>query len=462
MDQRNRSFSLLVTDAASAGFADYTEGRHLDLKTVACLRHLPGRRAVWKARCEGHDVLLKVFDQHPKQRRDLDREWDNARALFKAGLATPEPLFKARDDSGLLAVAFTYIENGRTLKEVFAEADEATLAAGLRQLLELHAKQHAAGSYQKDNHLGNYFSSRGDLYMLDAGSCVLKDNALSIHDRVQNMAMLIANIPLHSRKVFDGVFSTYLDCCPDEIDRQIFLGKLAIEVPEARNRRLMSYLRKTRRSSSKLERSDHPDKSWHACRQLEPGLKSKLLENPEQFFIGQTRKGARVEDGEGYLQTDFEQAGHSYVLRRYDRPSLVNRLRQFFSISVFPRVLEVWSNGHALNMVGLESPRPLACLVLKKYGFYLGGYLLLEKTNGKRLSERDDVSEDIVLQFDTLIQDFKSLRITHRGLMPSDMSIDENGRLVLVDTASLRFHKSVSEYQKEAAEQAQTLEELLG
>ncbi|MBT8037063.1 MAG: hypothetical protein KJO21_05920 [Verrucomicrobiae bacterium] len=441
MDQSQKRFRLTVEDTASA---DYSKSDELVVETSLCLRHLPGRRTVWKALCQGTDVLLKVFDPHPKQRRDVDREWNNTSKLYSAGLSIPAPLLRAKVDGGLVAVVYTFIEGGRTLDEVLVDADEATQSECMRQLVVMHVRQHALGSYQSDDHLGNYLWSGGQLYLLDAGSCVMKPNSLGLDDRVKNMAMLTANIPMAQRSHFELAYSHYEELCLEEIDPRGFKVAMARAVPEAVSKRLGSYLRKTRRSSSKLEHQDFPSLSWHACRDMDAALKGKLVENPEQFFKGKARLGSRSEQGERYAEVDIEHEGRSYVLRRYDQPSLGYRLCHFFS---FPRALRVWSNGHALRMVGMASTRPVACMIYKKWGMQAENYVLLEKPAGEPLPTLDesDLEEDVKAQLVSVWRDLKFLRASHQGVIASDLMVDGNGRLSLVDTASIRFHQSAAD-----------------
>ncbi|MCP5538045.1 MAG: hypothetical protein H7A51_17660 [Akkermansiaceae bacterium] len=439
MEQHNKTFSLVVTDAVAADFA---QGDQLELVTTLCLRHLPGRRTVWRASCQGRDVLLKVFDRHPKQERDASREWFHSMGLHQAGLSTPAPLFRAKGGEGTLAVAFTFIPGGQTLSEVLADADEAMLATGFRQLLEMHGHQHRCGCYQSDDHLGNYLWSDGRIYMLDAGSCVLKQEVLGLGDRVKNMAMLTANISLAQRAVFDQVFPVYLDLCPDEMDRAAFSQAMDSAVPQAIQKRLSSYLRKTRRSSSKLEQIDFTGKSWHALRAIDATLKSRLLDAPGQFFQGSVRKSERKDDGEHYSEVDVNHGGKSYILRHYPCPSWPYRARHYLAT---PRVLDIWSAGHTLRMVGLAAALPVACLVWKKYGAYAGGYLLLEKVAGQALDSAGDGSR----QLNILAGHLKALGVSCRGVLASDFIVDDSGRLTMVDTSSIRFHRSAGDLEEQ-------------
>jgi len=432
-----KDLCLNVQETVSADF--------LGVVTVTCedrLRHLPGRRSVWKAHCSGRDILLKLYDLHPKQERDALSEWRGATQIAELEIGLPGPLFYARSDDGLLAVAFDYIPKGETLDKVFVDADPQECREAIMQLIALHAKQHDAGIYQRDDHLGNYLWAEGKLWMLDAGTCEMGEMlgvSLSEHERLKNMAMLAASIPLSLRAEYDALFSDLYE---------VKLEGIAKAVAVAVQTRLRNYAKKTRRACSEFEHEQRSESDWLACRDIDSELKKMLLENPDQFFgSGEDM----IKNGRTCSVVDFEVQGKGYILKRYNQKSLCYRLLHILST---PRVLSSWSSGHVLRLFGVPTPRPVACLIFKTGPMFRKGYLLMEKISGESpywmdRSDLGDPAKGIPRQFVSRVHELNTLKATHGDMKASNFILDDSGVLQLIDLDSMIFHRSKQSYERE-------------
>lgn len=431
MVTQGETLRLCVVELVSADFMG-----ELEVECLSCLRHLPGRRSVWLARCENRNILLKLYDPHPKQKRDAGDEWRQMVVLQELGLNIPEPLFFAKSDDGLLAVAMNFILDGVTLDKVLATSQSETQKEALSQLVSLHAKLHASGCYQSDDHLGNYLWSHGKLWILDGGSFVFKSAALTDADCLKNMAMLAANIPLPMRAAYDAAFLISYDKPLDGLESAI---TQAIQV-RARN-----YYKKTRRACSEFEYEEGGGVNWLACRDISPGLKEKLLKNPDQFFEGLDGDDL-LKNGNTCTVVEVVEGERSYILKRYNQKSLGYRLRHLLMTS---RALASWSNGHVLRLFGVSTPRPVACLLLKTGGLIRRGYLLMEKADAIPLSKVDhvrmsDPAQKIPVAFAQIWWQLGVLDATHGDMKASNLMVDKAGCLTLIDLDSLEFHHSRS------------------
>lgn len=436
MDLKLQNFQITIEEAAAGGFSPLDE---IIVDGVKCMRHLAGRRSVWQVSCKGITILLKLFYKHPKQQRDVGREWHNACRLYEAGVHIPRPLFTGRSQKGITVVAFEFIDNGRALSEVLQDADGETRQEPLRQLLAMHAKLHSMGCYQSDNHLGNYLWGDNELYMLDAASCIFKPQGLCLRDRITNMAMLGANIPLPLQSAYEQLFSYYSEHFQDNADQGVFFAKYESELPKAIRKKLENYSRKTKRSSSKLERVRLPGKIWHACRTIDPDFKKKMLDDPDQFFD----KLKLLKDGNTCTVGDFSQNGCDYVIKRYNRKSLVYRLLHIF---MPVRALTSWKGGHCLGLFGISTPKPIACLICKSGFLRTEAYLVMEKVCGREL---DSIKKTALLdanvglpgKFAQVWAELDTLRATHGDMKASNFILDNDDGLVLIDLDSIRFHR---------------------
>jgi len=418
--------SLNVQETVSADFLGV-----LDLRLIERLRLLPERRSVWKTECQGVAILLKLYVPHPKQERDIGREWHHSVELQEAGLEIPPPLFIARGDGELRAVGFHFIEGGATIDSLLETEDRGLPQQILTQLVALHRRQHEAGWFQRDDHLGNYLWSQGKLWMLDAGSFEFSSSPLPERERLANMALLAANIPLPLKFKFNQAMSSVYGRALVGFDSA---AKAAIHT------RIRNYYKKTRRACTEFEHVKSGRKSWLACRDINEELKLKLLSDPDQFFDGESL----VKNGNTCTVVEVSEAGRSYILKRYNQKSLMYRLTHCF---MTPRALLSWSNGHVLRLFGVSTPRPVACLLLRAGQLVQRGYLLMEKVDATRLSDVDssrmsNSSLEIPVQFAEVWRHLDALDATHGDMKASNFMVDAEGGVSLIDLDSLEFHRT--------------------
>ncbi|BDS08462.1 hypothetical protein NT6N_35020 [Oceaniferula spumae] len=452
MEPQAHSLNLTVQSRGTESGNEQTptaDSGKLTVELKVCLRHLPERRTAWKANAEGCEAVVKVFHPHAKQKRDADAEWQNAQKLHSADLNIPKPLFLAKGDDGSLAVASAFIPNGGTLLEVLSSLEPENIASKTElysALLELHARQHNSGCWQKDDHLGNYLCSDGEVYMLDAGSCMFLDRRLRIDERVANLALLTANVALPDHTVFMGCLSAYLDACPADLDRSALSKSLNETIPTAIDTRRKSYFKKTRRACTEFEREDANGRTWLGCRDLPADLKTQLIKNADHYF----EHTALLKDGNTCTVVEVEHGGSSYVLKRYNRKPLLYRLRHCLSS---PRALRSWTNGQVLRLFGVRTPRPVACLLIKSGLLMDKAYLLMDKISGEPLDTIDserifEPTGKIATEFVSRWHELDALNATHGDMKASNFMVDEDGNLSLIDLDGLKFDRNESEHQR--------------
>jgi len=435
MIKQGDSLRLRVLELASADLMG-----DLEVVCISRLRYLPGRRSVWKARCEGRDLLLKLYDPHPKQKRDAGGEWKKSVELHELELDVADPLFFAKSDDGLLAVAMAFIPDGQTLDVALANADPEDQKEALRQLVGLHVRQHDGGCFQGDDHLGNYLWSEGKLWMLDAGTYHFGSGSLPKLLRVKNMAMLAANVPLPLRSLYDAAF--------DE-GYQFPLSGIGKAISKAIDTRARNYYKKTRRACTEFEHEQGGGQDWLACRDIDPLLKQKLRSDPDQFFQS-VDDDDLLKNGNTCTVVEIVEGGTAYILKRYNQKPLGYRLTHLL---MTPRALLSWSNGHVLRLFGVPTPRPVACLLLKTGPMVRQGYLLMEKAIGEPLLDvaedrMSGVSQRIPQQFAQRWQELDTLNVTHGDFKANNLIVEDDGTLVFIDLDGLTFHRSLAEKQR--------------
>lgn len=419
-------------------------GEFLTVDLLLNLRDLPGRRSVWKTEVGGGEFLVKIYFLHSKQVRDVDAEWGNANRLEAEKLSMPKPLFKTEGKSGEIVIGFEWISEGETLDQLMSAGD---VPQGVfDNLFLLHAAQHQAGCYQSDNHLGNYLYSKEKLFLLDFGSYVFEGKPLQYEARVKNLAVLLANIPLGLRRQARESIARYVEGCGADIEGEVLVRELEDELPKSMQIRLRKYYKKTRRSCTEFEREDSGGKTWLACRKLPEALKKALQTDPDQFFDSEDL----LKDGNTCTVTKVDFDNRVYVLKRYNKKPLSYRLSHLL---ITPRALRSWTNGHVLNLFGVKTPRPQACLLVRSGGLMDRAYLLMANAEGETL---DTVNSERILSAESSIPkafadrwaELEAIGATHGDMKASNIIVTPEGDLTLIDLDGLKFDKSDKEHKR--------------
>ena len=439
MMMQSETIKLFCSEACADAFE---VGSVLEVKLESLLRELPGRREIWRGvlKSDGSRVLLKIFHKHNKRDRDANREWDGAQRLKAAGLPVPEPWFMGDMIGGARVMGSEFISGGDPLSDALAEADDELVREMLFNLVRLHGMQHEAGCYQSDDHLGNYLWTGGSLWILDAGTYIFGEGELARELRVDNMAMLEAALPLELREVFRSFRKKHYKAP---------LHGIEAAVSDAVIKRRDAYARKTRRACTEFEHMRKSGRELLACRTLDAGLREGFLNDPHQFFIG----GGWLKKGNTSSVVELNYEGRQYVLKRYNAKSWWYRLAHVFSA---PRALRSWTNGHVLRLFGVPSPRPLACLLVRKAGLLSCGYLLMEKLEGITLTRivrggRSDLVPSAVVEFGKRLEELKVIKATHGDMKASNFILDKGGRLQLIDLDGMQLHSRDEDFVRRRA-----------
>jgi len=449
MPKDQNIYQLVVDTSAAEGF---TSSASMEVETLSSLRHLPGRRSVWHAciKESGQEVLLKVYDQHPKQTRDSNAEWENACLLKAFGVNIADPLFLAKSSEGEIAVGFHFIKDATDLNELVSERDANrpnSCSELFAVLLDLHAREHNAGCFQKDNHLGNYLWGDGVLYALDAGSFVFEGEALMLDARVQSLAMLAANVPLPARSDFLHQLEVYLNLCPSWINKEELERALAEAIPAAVRTRRDAYAKKTRRSCTEFVKKNNKKRTWLACKDLNPELKKTLLKDPDSLI----NEGSVIKKGNTCTVAEVKNGDQEYILKRYNQKPFIYRLSHTL---LTPRAQRSWTNGHVLRLFGIRTPRPLACLMIKSGAMLEKAYLLMEKIPGTPLNKADRAKiladqSQIPKEFAKCWNELDQLQVNHGDMKASNFMVDEQGRLSLIDLDGMELGKQGAEHERQ-------------
>ncbi len=437
--------ALRVVESTEA--FDVTE---LSLEVSEALRILPNRREVYAGQLVGltRAVVAKRFLSHPKQVRDWRHEWDGLLKLAALNLSAPTPLCVAEEvDGSAIWVIMDRIEGATSVQDALLAADSDEHLELAQQLARLVDAAHRAGARQGDQHVDNWAWDGARLYLLDAGSIEFSKHALNERARLLDLAGICVTLaPAAERAFHEAIRTEYL------IDDEPLKGRLLYELDGAivalQAERTRRYFKKSRRTCTEFVETESAEYRSVHLRKADPELIAALLADPEALMA----EGERLKSGKTCTVQSFSRGGRTYVLKRYNKKPLGDRLRKVFADS---RALTSWSSAWVLEMAFIPTARAVA--VYEDARERLPGlrYLLMERIDGQLLpgyikSCGADAGrvEAVADAFAQLWESLGRLRAAHGDLKAANLIVDEDGRLHLFDLDAFRFGLKASAFER--------------
>ncbi len=426
-----------------------TLGSELRLEVCEVLRILPDRREVYAGQIQANQraVVAKRFLKHPKQARDWRREWDGLVKLDVLGMSAPTPLCVAEEvDASAVWVIMDRIAEAVSVQDAFLDGDSDERTELVQQLAELVDAAHRAGVRQQDQHVDNWAWDGARLYLLDAGSIEFSKHALSERARLQDLAGICVTLAPEAERAFrEAIRSNYL------IDDQALKGRLLDELDGAivalQTERVRRYFKKTRRTCTEF--LETKTDAYHALhlRQADSELIEAFLSDPDALM----QAGERLKSGNTSTVQGFEYAGKAYVLKRYNKKPLLNRIRYLFSDS---RALKSWSSSWVLEMAFIPTARAVA--VYEDTCERLPGvrYLLMEQIEGRILPDYVESCGADLAKIGAVAEGFAQiwsalgrLRAAHGDLKATNLIVGPDGQVHLFDLDAFRFGLKASVFE---------------
>lgn len=417
--------SLEQLRAAPAGALSAFElglAGHESLQGVAVLRHLPGRRLVFRARQGGEQLVVKLFFR----RRDYRRERAGLELLRARGVPGPALHWHCRaGDAWLLATGF--LADARTLG---TGLDHPLPEADARAILALLGALHRAGLVQKDAHPDNFLLAAGGARAIDGAGIRPAAPGAS----AANLALFLAQFPPARDAQLEALLPAY-GPLPD-------LGALRRLRSQARRKRLHDYRQKCVRNCGEFI----VERSWKRFtarrRDRDDRVFRDLLAAPGPAVAG----APRLKDGNSATVVRCRDAGSDLVVKRYNVKNWRHGLRRAPRRS---RAWISWQNANALAHLGVPTPRALGLREERWGPLRRVTYLITATSEGVSLQdwigERDaaQVPDWLDQALADILAALAAASLSHGDLKASNFLVEEaERRLLLIDLDSMRLHRS--------------------
>jgi len=423
------------------------------------LRLLPKKRLVVEAKSEQHHAVIKLFSAEHKGRREVDREYDGYQAAKAAGVNVPELLFAAGNQTGCLSIAYQYIDKAETLLAVDAGQRQAQLSA----LFEMVAKLHSYGIYQDDIHLDNFLLAEGQLYLVDLGSIKKQElgEGLGQKASMKNLAHLVAEFSREEQKLLTPFIEQYYHQRGGHYNNleQMHFAKFC---RKAWQRRKRNYLKKQFRNCTMTR--------YQSSLSQQTAFRSVFLKGETKDFISNIEQlmadGLPLKEGNSATVVKAEIDGKPIVIKRYNMKSTGHFLRRCLRPS---RAAVSWRNANLLAFIGLATAKPIGFIENRRFGLRHKAYFICEYIEAQELSSlyaQRAPTESELQQIKMIFAQLEQEQISHGDLKASNLLLDEQGRVLLIDLDAMQgahhcshtFNKAFAEDKKRFMENWQNSE----
>ena len=409
------------------------------LECVAVLRHLPGKRVVFRARWGGAEALVKLFFQE----KYFHRERTGLEALQQCGVACPRIIWSLTDDVGYF-LATEFLADSASLEQCYEGLEVSQYQPLLKDAVAAIGQLHRNGWMQEDIHLDNFLLSQGKLHVVDGGGMA---RAGSDADKLNNLGLFFAQMIPDYDALMPLAMESYGERAPAVED-------VVSAILQMREQRIKHYIGKAVRNCTQFRVSRENGAFTAFNRKSESRNLLRLMEAPE-IAVGNAQFLKQ-----GNSATVVKVAGDSgeWVLKRYNIKSFWHGLKRAFKPS---RAWVSWQNAHRLELLGIETPQPLAMRENRSGPFRKEAYLLTVFTAGEDLrawlrrqgepSVPPWVCEDVVRLFDILWH----ACVSHGDMKATNLLVTNQQQLQVIDLDSLQWHRSERRFKQAYAKDLQ-------
>lgn len=377
-------------------------------------RVLKDRRWVMRGHWKGQEVVLKLFSRESEYKCELQ----GAHLLAQHDIAAPAIHYDGKIDSLApehgYAIVYEYLDQAKPINQITPE------------LLAAIKKMHDANLLQTDCHKDNFLQKADKIYVLDAGSVHHEAD-----NRLGNLALLFAQWPATQNPSHLALLHHY----SNEADLKDRLPTM-IEARRIQGRE--TWLKKIFRNCSAVRCKTRLTHRMCVARDFDSLATQTLLAYPEAYFHHDAHY---LKKGNSATVIRETLGGQDIVIKRFNRKNGWIRLKRYVTPS---KAARAWKMAHAMESIGIVTPRPLA-FIEKRFGpFRLDSYYVCAFTPGERLDRLDSL-EPCQTALDDMMAALNHAKCQHGDLKASNILWDGT-QLILLDTDAAKLYKNSQKF----------------
>ena len=408
-------------------------------KTIVCeklLRFVPNKRFVIKGTVDSKTCIIKVF-YGAGHRRNFSRERAGSTWNTQAGIATPA-ILETLQEEHFSILFFEYLQNGCELGKILDDAIPELRIQLIQQVIETVARQHLYGIQQNDIHLNNFMLQEQKIFAIDGGTiqASVLGTPLDNESSLLNLAALWAQLALTDDLVQDECLQEYA------ANRNWNWAEVKSEfintLHKTRIQRLQRYEKKLfRETTAHLAFKSH--RRFALCRRDRfSETMGELLNEPDKFLLA----GKILKPGSSSTVSLVSIDKHLYVLKRYNLKSTWHRIKRLCRKS---RAWNSWWAAHLFEMMGIETPMPVAMIEerwgpLRGRAYYLSEFAVGEDLLTAVTKNGVTVAQQFLGAVSSLFSTLGYYQFSHGDLKATNLLCCD-GKLQVIDLDAVKFHR---------------------
>ncbi|MBP9721980.1 MAG: hypothetical protein KBD64_02345 [Gammaproteobacteria bacterium] len=427
------------------------------------LRVLPNRRIVFLAYDEstGDYVVIKLYSNSRKYNKDYDLALQGYKIVSEAKLLTPMVLYYNLDKVNKFSyIIYAYLKHDPSP----GKNDILEQRKQHRLFIAAIAKLHKNNIYHSDLHVGNLLVHNKKVYYLDTESMYTMRNSLVNKKGVNNFAEFLAQLNAAYYNSWHKYAKYYLQSLITNIAHHSdkLVNKICTKANKQLQNKIYDFLVKTLRNCTDfkvVKFKNNKQNIWYVIKrryyqnldnQNDYGLTAEFLASPHKFIADY--KIATLKQGNTAHVYLINFNNNKFVIKYYLPGSFLKQFaRTLKSYLRLPRAVNSWCFANLLEQVNINTPSPIASIVFKKWfllqdSFYIMSYS--ENLGLANLSDTDlytntntNININIIEQIISLLENLKTLRISHGDLKAANLVL-ENGQLVVLDLDAMRKYRT--------------------
>lgn len=409
------------------------------LSSLQVVRHVPLRRCVCRASWQDRPVYVKLFFG-AKAAHYASRDVQGVKALQQAGILTPAILFHGElKQHQAIGIIFKAIVEASNAEEVWLGASEKDQLALGMQLMNTVAEHHEAGLIQTDLYLKNFLIKGDAVYTID-GDGIRSFKKLSKQKALENVCQLLSKFNvLMLNQHLTGLLNQYANA--RSWQEAPSAGEIGVQVDEARRKATTSY------ADKKVFRQC-TDVNVVKSSQLFTAISSDYAMEPipqtPQELDACLSAGKLLKDG-NTCTVGFAAIGDTQlVIKRYNIKNVWHGVSRAFRPT---RAAISWANAHRMQLLGIETAKPIALIETRWFGFRRKAYFLTEYVDAPDMVAFFQQTADglhraqAVKYVVQLFYELYLLKISHGDMKATNIKVLPEGQSLLIDLDSMQHHR---------------------